>query len=310
MASVTNPTAAAGRSLLLPALIAVLLFHASLATAIERRSSPARVKSIQALTFTTATTPELLLQCLLDANIQVRNATLTAADGAAGTFTGGTGIIGFEQGLALGTGQIASAVGPNLDPGTGVDNGLAGDADLDALITPDQTFDATILEYEFLTTEPRTIEFQYVFASEEYTEFVGAGFDDVVAFFLNGTAATNNIARVPTGCSGTAGIPVSVDNVNCGNAFDPQVPTTNCGCFVNNEFLPPPAPDPTLDTEMDGLTQVFTATGTSEAGWNRLKIAIADAGDGVLDSNVFIRCASFIIPARRSSWGQVKSIYR
>lgn len=306
----TNLPAAAGRSVLLPAIVVSLLLHASLATATERRSSPARVKSIQALTFTTATTPDVLLQCLLDANIQVRNATLTAADGAAGTFAGGTGIVGFEQGLVLGTGQVSSAVGPNIDPGAGVDNGLAGDADLDALITPDQTYDATILEFEFLTNEPRTIEFQYVFASEEYTEFVGAGFDDVVAFFLNGTAATNNIARVPAGCSGSAGIPVSVDNVNCGNAFDPSVPATNCGCFVNNEFLPPPAPAPSLDTEMDGLTQVFTATGTSAAGWNRLKIAIADAGDGILDSNVFIRCSSFIIPARKSSWGQIKSIYR
>jgi len=278
-------------SLLSFSVLAVFLLHASLATAVERRASRP-VKSATAaaggLVFTTASTPAPLIQCLLGANIQFRNETLTAAPDAAGTFSGGTGILGFEDGVALGTGLIA-------------------DADLDALVDPETTFDATILAFEFYTEQPRTFEFQYVFASEEYSEYVGAGYDDVMAFFLNGVAATNNIARVPSTCA-TPGIPVSVDNVNCGNAIDPTVPAVNCGCYVDNEVvLPPPSP---VNTEMDGLTQVFTATGVSIAGWNKLKIAIADSGDSILDSNVFIRCQSFVVPVQGKSWGEVKSRYR
>jgi hypothetical protein len=299
-------------SLLSFSVLAVFLLHASLATAVERRASRP-VKSATAaaggLVFTTASTPAPLIQCLLGANIQFRNETLTAAPDAAGTFSGGTGILGFEDGVALGTGLIADATGPNTGSQGGTDNGVAGDADLDALTDPETTYDATILEFEFYTEQPRTFEFQYVFASEEYSEYVGAGYDDVMAFFLNGVAATNNIARVPSACA-TPGIPVSVDNVNCGNASDPTVPAVNCGCYVDNEvFLPPPPPSP-VDTEMDGLTQVFTATGVSIAGWNKLKIAIADSGDSILDSNVFIRCQSFVVPVQGKSWGEVKSRYR
>lgn len=48
-------------------------------------------------------------------------------------------------------------------------------------------------------------------------------------------------------------------------------------------------------------------TATSLAGWNRLKIAIADSGDEILDSNVFIECERFIVPTRRAELGAVKA---
>ena len=108
------------------------------------------------------------------------------------------------------------------------------------------------------------------------------------------------------------GVPTSVDNVNCGYRLDPKVASVNCGCYRDNEWdftAIPPTP-PTLDSEMDGFTTVFKASGTTVAGWNTLKIAIADAGDGILDSNVYIRCQSFIVPAAPSTWGRVKAGYR
>lgn len=58
------------------------------------------------------------------------------------------------------------------------------------------------------------------------------------------------------------------------------------------------------------LTHAFTASGTSVAGWNHFNIAIADSGDGNLDSNVFIRCSSFIVPTQKSSWGRTKTLCR
>jgi hypothetical protein len=47
---------------------------------------------------------------------------------------------------------------------------------------------------------------------------------------------------------------------------------------------------------MDGLTTVFTATAPVNVGaLNRIKLAIADAGDHFLDSNVFLQCGSFSV---------------
>jgi hypothetical protein len=165
-----------------------------------------------------------------------------------------------------------------------MDNGLPGDPDLDALIPGYTTFDATILEFDFTCDNPVVMSFQYVFASEEYNEWVDSPYNDVFGFFLNGV----NIAAVPASCS-NPGIPVAINNVNCQNPFDPPN-GLNCNCYRNNDLDDGGG---LIDTELDGLTQVFYATGQIVPGDNHMKIAIADAGDHILDSNVMIRCQSF-----------------
>lgn len=263
--------------------------------------------------FTLVQDAATLVQSLVGGSVPIRNATLTAPDSAAGTFLGGEGIVGFGGGVTLSSGTIHGALGPNsLFGSQGTDNEAPGDPALDLLLDPEVSYDACALQFEFFTDQSEQIEFDYVFASEEYSEFVGEGFDDVLAFFLNGTAAAQNIARVNDACATVTGVPTSVDNVNCGNAVEPTTPSVNCNCYRDNEVdfsqLPPP-PTP-FDSEMDGFTKIFKARGTSVAGWNTLKIVIADAGDAILDSNVFIRCSSFIVPAKRSSWGHLKTSYR
>lgn len=292
-----------------------LLFAASLSHAAPARESLPRIVKVQGgiWTFTPSTDADALVACLLAGDFTSRNAVLTAPADAAGTFVSGATIVGFDGGVALSTGVITGALGPNSEFGnSGTDHEAPGDASLDLLVDPESTYDACILEFEFFTAAPEVIEFDYVFASEEYSEYVGQGFDDVLAFFLNGTSAAHNIARVNEACATTTGVPTSVDNVNCGNVTDPGVLPVNCSCYRDNEvdltqFPIPPTP---LDSEMDGFTQVFKARGTTVAGWNTLKIAIADAGDGILDSNVFIRCASFTVPTETSTWGSVKTRYR
>jgi len=311
--------AAAAHSIgIVPRLALVLVFLAAAAATAEaaptRDGRPPVAKTQgTGLAFEIVSDAAMLVQCLVGPELQVRNATLSAADSAAGKFTGGVDIIGFGGGIVLSTGTITGALGPNSEFGSeGKDHARAGDADLDQFVDPEDTFDACGLTFEFFTDQPRTITFDYVFASEEYSEFVGAGFDDVLAFFLNGNGAAQNIARVTAPCATVTGVPTSVDNVNCGNQFEPTVPAVNCNCYRDNEwnFAAFPSTPPTLDSEMDGFTKVFTASGTSVAGWNTLKIAIADAGDGILDSNVYIRCQSFTVPAAPASWGRVKAGYR
>lgn len=230
-------------------------------------------------------TPLQLVQSLLGPGVSVSNVVLTAAPIAAGTFQGGLPVVGIDNGIVLSSGDISSVAGPNVADATSTSNLYGGDADLDGLTTS-ETFDATTLEFDFDCASGGLITFQYVFSSEEYNEFVDSEYNDVFAFFLNGV----NIAVLP------GGTPVAINNVNGGNPYSPTG-GVNRGLYVNNSCadLPGgtfPCAGP-FDTEMDGLTVVLTATGILHPGTNHIKLAIADSGDSVYDSNVFIRGQSF-----------------
>ena len=90
-----------------------------------------------------------------------------------------------------------------------------------------------------------------------------------------------NIAVIPE-----TTIPVTINNLNCGNPYLSD--DKYCSLFNNNEGLTD------FDTEMDGFTVVLTATTAVNPGLNHIKLAIADAGDSSLDSNVLIKGESFV----------------
>jgi hypothetical protein len=232
-----------------------------------------------------ALTPQQLVQSLLGPGVTASNVAFNGAPISAGTFQGGTGIVGVDYGIVLSSGNIASVIGPNMSDSTSTVTGTPGDPQLNALTTS-PTFDACTLEFDFSCPTASQISFQYVFSSEEYNEYVASMFNDVFAFFLNGV----NIATLPGGVS------VAINNVNCGNPYNPAF-GGNCGLYVNNSCADLPGGtfpcNAVFDTEMDGLTVVLTAIGTLLPGANHIKLAIADAGDQVLDSNVFIRGQSF-----------------
>lgn len=210
----------------------------------------------------------------------ISNVTFSGAPVAAGTFTDVTDVFGFEDGIVLSSGDINYIQGPNTLDGATLFNGLPGDTDLDALIPGYSTYDATVLEFDFECSYLQVISFQYVFASEEYNEYVGSPYNDVFGFFVNGV----NIALIPE-----TTIPVSVNNLNCG---DPYGTADNyCALFKNNDLSDGGG---TYDTEMDGFTVVLTATTAVNPGVNHIKLAIADAGDYILDSDVLIKGESFV----------------
>jgi hypothetical protein len=195
-------------------------------------------------------------------------------DGQAGLFTGGMDAgLGIEEGIMLSSGFARLAIGPNSESGIGADLGAVGDPDLTA-ISGGSTNDANVLEFEFVPNFDELF-IEFVFGSEEYNEYVFS-FNDVFAFFLNGT----NIALVPG-----SGDPVSIDNINLFN---------NTTYYKNNDyddFAPGPFP---YCNEMDGFTTVLVASGAVNAGnTNTIKLAIADALDNALDSYVFIKAEGF-----------------
>jgi Abnormal spindle-like microcephaly-assoc'd, ASPM-SPD-2-Hydin len=236
--------------------------------------------------------PTALAQALVGTGVTISNVTYTGALPAAGTFAGGQNIIGFSSGIILSSGAVANVVGPNCSTGITLDNGLPGDTDLQSLLPANSpvTTDAAVLEFDFVPVG-NSLNFKYVFASDEYDEEVGF-FNDVFGFFVNGV----NAALLP----GTT-TPVSIDTVNDGNSRDAAIPISNPQFFINNDVQ---TFTPTVNTEMDGLTVVLSVQVPVNAGvTNHIKLGVADTGDHVFDSNVFIAGGSLNSSPLRLSVG-------
>jgi len=234
-------------------------------------------------------TAATLVDELVGTGVSTSNATYSdpSALQAAGLFSGGTDIIGFESGVLLTTGDVANVVGPNDSDSTGTDNeGVPGDTDLDALAGQGAvTEDAAVLEFTFVPAET-TVTFRYAFGSDEYNEFVELGFNDVFGFFVNGATC----ATVPDPDDPEADLPVSIDTVNGGNPFGGEN-ATNPELYRNNDL---DNEGGTINTELDGLTVVLTCTADVIPNEpNQAKLAIADVSDGGWDSAVFLEARSF-----------------
>jgi hypothetical protein len=238
-----------------------------------------------ALSVTTTTDAGLLATTLGGSGVTIISASLIGGATQQGTFSGGGSTIGIESGVILTSGDATLAPGPNESDGSTGITGTGSDADLAGLIPGSTIFDKNVLELTF-TTNTGNLFFSYVFASEEYNEFVNSSFNDVFGFFIDGV----NIALIP----GTT-TPVSINNVNCGYSEGGTLPgenPSNCNLFNNNDVQNGGA---SFDIEYDGFTDVFTASilGLKADTEYTIKLAIGDAGDSSLDSAVFLKAGSF-----------------
>lgn len=241
----------------------------------------------------TGITPLQLAQSILSGpGVTISNVVYNGVPGSAGTFTAtDPTIVGFSSGIILSSGAVASVVGPNVSDGTSTVTGLGGDADLQAIIPGYTINGACRLEFDFTTAalapgQTGAVNFNFTFTSEEYNEYVNTSFNDVFGFFLNG----QNIALLQNLTT-----TVQIDTVNGGNPYGPPPNGVNWNQFRNNDLSDGGG---AIDTEMDGLTVVLTAFGNiTGPGPHHIKLAIADAGDTVLDSNVFIQGASLVTSA-------------
>ena len=213
------------------------------------------------------TTAAQLASTLVGPGVAVDNVAFTGDAGAAGLFDDPAASVGLARGVVMSSGLVHDVIGPNEASDTGEDLGQPGDSQLDALLPAGQTTqDAASLTVEFTPTNPQ-LAINYVFASEEYEEYVGSQFNDVFAFFVNGT----NCALTP----GTAA-PITVNTIN---------PGSNALFYVPND-------DGTYDTDFDGFTVVLTCRAAVNPGVkNTLRLVIADTSDGILDSGVFLQAS-------------------
>ena len=233
-------------------------------------------------------TAQQLAEILAGPGITVTNATLTGAAVAAGVFDGTNSNIGANSGVILCTGDINFAVGPNDQSGAGWNNGLPGTPELDA-IAGVTTNDAVVLQFDF-EVQTEFITFNYVFASEEYREYIDQ-FNDVFAFWISGPGISGweNIALIPN-----TTVPVTINNINYLDYWQYYV---NNGDIENTCFPPLPSycTDPAV-VQYDGFTTLLAATkdGLIPCQTYTLRLAIADAVDWIYDSGVFLEENSLV----------------
>lgn len=220
----------------------------------------------------------------------VTNVTFSGNGDQIGTFSNGLTNIGFNTGIIMATGGISVAPGPNDQDGASAGYGTSTpDGDLGTL-TGGALFDMASIEFDFTPTQS-PLSFNFAFASEEYCEYVGTQYNDVFGFFISGPGipgGQQNIALIPA-----TTIPVAINNVNH---------LSYSGFYVNNQPASStnlcgqtPASGPAVnELQYDGFTRKFTAIANVQPCQTyHIKLKIADVGDGVWDSAVFLNAGSF-----------------
>lgn len=238
-----------------------------------------------------------------------------------GYFDGIASNIGFNEGVILSTGGLEMVTN-----GFGVGSGVSGDPDLElALNAINLTWDVnnvTILEFDFIA-ESESMAFNYVFGSTEYTSYTCSNFNDIFGFFLSGPGITGpysnnavNLALVPdpNNPGQYTNTPVAVNTVNNGDPnedfgntcenIDPNWESYNI-YWIDNDYNgigwqgvnPPPAPEFTVEGITGFTTPLVAEYNDLICGETyHIKLAIADAADGALNSVVFLEANSFASP--------------
>ena len=264
------------------------------------------IANAQLITDNTLTPESALLDYLLGEGVEVSNISFSGDLNQIGSFDASATNISILNGIMLATGDIDLAIGPNDAGGAslGGGNSGAGDADLTSLSTFN-TNDAAILEFDFIPSGDSLI-FNYIFASEEYNEYVCGSVNDAFGFFLSGPGIVGtftdnaiNLATIPNPIFAGQSIPVTINSVNNGQsgAFGTSINCNqvseqwnlNSDYYVDNENN-----GDATSVQYDGFTVILTAAAQVECGQTyHIKIAIADAGDTAFDSAVFLEGGSF-----------------
>ncbi|MCV6592653.1 MAG: Hint domain-containing protein [Silicimonas sp.] len=230
------------------------------------------------LTYNRNASAQAMANAIFGDGVTVNDARLNADPDrdASAIFSNGNGIspgvVPSDTGVILSTGDVraftstgsqsnfrsnttSSNSGPNNDP---LFNALAGGS----------TFDASYLEVDF-TPDPGVnfITMEFVFSSEEYPEYAGSIYNDMVGVWIDG-----NVVPLAAG-TGVA----SVGNINQSGGIN--LFKSNTGDQFN--------------TEMDGFTVSMSVTVPVTPGQeNTLRIGVADVADSQYDSNLLIAANS------------------
>ena len=239
----------------------------------------------------TYTPQQLIEDILIDSdcitNVTVNNivgGNFNGVDQSYGFFDATGTTFPFQSGIVLSTGRLANVPGPNNSLSDDDAPNWTGDSDLETALNETNTFNATILEFDF-TAVASQISFRYLFASEEYQENNpnSCNFSDLFGFLIRPTAGQNqyeNIALIPN-----TNIPVKATTVTPG--VPGSCPPQNETYFGNYNGVNSPI-------NFNGQTAVLTATADVIPNQSyHVKLVIADEQNFRFDSTVFLEAGSF-----------------
>ncbi len=228
------------------------------------------------LTINNSLTITQLAQLISGPGVQIMNPQVGGTTGF-GKYNATSSNLNITEGLLLTTGTTANAIGPNNVGNKTAYFGALNSPNTYPLLT--NYTGRTIYEYrefEFdIIPQGDTLSFDFVFASEEYEEWVGSQFNDVFGFFISGPGIIpdpgagiyRNIAKLPN-----SNTPVTINTVNqCVNTM----------CYQNNNNG--------TSVQYDGFTTCLKAIACVQPCMTyHLKLIIADASDKLWDSGVFV----------------------
>lgn len=246
------------------------------------------------ITVTPTNNAALLVEELVGPGVIVSNEQLFSSAIGQGIFTGNGGSMGFDNGIVLTSGRAVDAEGPNsqvFPNATSFVTGQPGDPLLtQAAGAPTQ--DRCELRFDVIPLSD-TLTFRYVFASEEYPEYVCSGFNDVFGFYVSGPNPqggnynNQNVAIIPG-----SSLPVAINTVNPGVAGSQGTPN-GCVSLAYSAFYVSNNVQGQGTIEYDGHTIVLRALiPVVKCQTYTLRLMVADAGDGLWDSGVFLESGS------------------
>ncbi|HMC01855.1 MAG TPA: choice-of-anchor L domain-containing protein [Flavobacteriaceae bacterium] len=224
---------------------------------------------------------------LVDGCVEVSNISstvngITNGNPSYAIFTRGSSNFPLENGIVISTGN-ANSGGNSLNT-TDLSEGTSSwgsDPDLETALglAPNSTLNATSIEFDFVSISSQ-VQFNYILASEEYSNVYPCQYFDPLVFLIRPTASAvyNNIALIP-------GTGVEVNSNTIHDEIFGVCPASNEQYFDGYNLG---------DTNYNGRTTVLTAIyNTTPYVQYHVKLIIADQSDYTLDSAVFIEASTF-----------------
>lgn len=209
---------------------------------------------------------------IFGAGVEVVDATYYGDRRSSGTYSDGDdtsgGVTPGDTGVILSTGRTSNFTQSNGSSNTNTSNststntsGVNNNSAFNSAAGT-RTYDASFLDVTFVP-DGDTMTIQFVFASEEYPEYVDSLYQDFIGVWVNGEL-------VPLGIGDGD---IDPNNINGGN---------NESLFISNL-------NDEYNTEMDGFTATMTLTMTVNPDEeNNIRIGIADVTDSSYDSTLLI----------------------
>ncbi|NUO00645.1 MAG: T9SS type A sorting domain-containing protein [Saprospiraceae bacterium] len=243
---------------------------------------------------------DLLANFCMGNNVEILEIAFEGNPQAVAGFDNALQYLGIDKGFILSTGAAATRVGFNgaNEPVSALASAnnfsTAFHPGILALANNTSFHDISLFRIRFRPKRD-TVSFRYVFASEEYPDFVCSPFNDVFGFFLegpdeNGIPANRNLALVP----GTS-LPVSINSINNGtpgthSEVNPDIYCTSpLGSLSNFDYFVAAQDYPVYNGYTTPLTAKAAVLPCQEY---TMTLVIADIGDAFWDSAIFFEAGS------------------